>query len=104
MLEVRAEGTRLERELKAAQAAKQERIREHEWHVAMEETEVTFTMALPVAQLSCTVDTTVSVYACRRNIDDWIEAFRPSESLNLLKAVRRLPHRLCYAYRASVDA
>ena len=30
----------MERELKAAQAAKQERIREHEWHKAIEETEV----------------------------------------------------------------
>ena len=28
------------RELKAAQVAKQERIREHEWHLAIEETEV----------------------------------------------------------------
>jgi hypothetical protein len=40
VLEVRAEGSRLERELKAAQVAKQERIREHEWHLAIEETEV----------------------------------------------------------------
>ena len=30
----------MERELKAAQAAKQERIREHEWRKAIEETEV----------------------------------------------------------------
>ena len=37
---MRAEGSRLERELKAAQAAKQERIREHEWHKSIEETEV----------------------------------------------------------------
>ena len=40
VLEVRAEGSRLERELKAAQAAKKERIREHELHLAIEETEV----------------------------------------------------------------
>ena len=39
VLEVRAEGSRLERELKAAQAAKSERIREHEWHQAIESTE-----------------------------------------------------------------
>ena len=30
----------MERELKAAQVAKQERIREHEWHLAIEKTEV----------------------------------------------------------------
>ena len=30
----------MERELKAAQAAKKERIREHELHLAIEETEV----------------------------------------------------------------
>ena len=39
VLEIRSEGSRLERELKAAQASKQERIREHEWQLAIEKTE-----------------------------------------------------------------
>ena len=38
-LEIRSEGSRLEREFKAAQVSKQERIREHERQLAIEETE-----------------------------------------------------------------